>query len=784
MSDKMPEPWGPFKQAFGADRVYAAPRNTPSVTPAVARTQANATGSHTNGNSAPLKTEAAVAEGANANPAAPKSRAATLCARFTELERRKNELCPDDGIASSLCRFAGGLVEAAGKPSATQLDYDKCGGALAAFAKRLDVRTAPASNPALPAAVPNPVAPPPSPPPQSQGAIFLARFDALETRKNTFSPRNADLDRQCEEVRGKVDTAFSLGAKQSDRDACDNALTAFEAALDAWVPPPPPTPQADPADAAPARAAIAEGPADQARQEAVDAIAALRKTFAAAGELDPHVSNIPKRLEERVANLDKSGVPVGELITGYQGVTNGAKTAAAFGKKKIEKTQAERRAIAASDRAKYEELTADEKKIRLAELAASEEGRQKMDDMVASLDGVAKSDGDKEFVKMVLEKRYDVVLQGKLGKKALPKLYKVLGMVPPSHTTRNDNLEKITRNSGLLDAIRKGAVGVYLHDSQEIVVNLPYSSLPFQRVKATGDRTAFDAFSFTTLHEVGHSVDDKLKFMTTNGSKLNYGGWAEESPLEIANKVLGPKNFHLALRDGAAYVPNRWLEKYLEIVLRTGQPPDPQEFLAKIVKPDQYAYAQWRIVKKGAESNREFKRIDAERAELTRNGANEDVWAAAFEKYEAKPPLINSNSENKPFSVELLALMLKGKKKLSDALTTMDSKYQCPAKVSVQELRNSVNHEAVKWCLQIRKLGLWDKGPSGAADAAVDGRVYQLSYENSWTSYALASRGDGVSDYQFRAAGEWFAELYAFYYSKKLPTSHPAYGWLHDQIDV
>lgn len=51
------------------------------------------------------------------------------------------------------------------------------------------------------------------------------------------------------------------------------------------------------------------------------------------------------------------------------------------------------------------------------------------------------------------------------------------------------------------------------------------------------------------------------------------------------------------------------------------------------------------------------------------------------------------------------------------------------------------------------------------------GRIFQKSYlsgeGNQWTSYDLAARARKVSQYQFRAPGEWFAEAYAAYYEPK-----------------
>ena len=47
-------------------------------------------------------------------------------------------------------------------------------------------------------------------------------------------------------------------------------------------------------------------------------------------------------------------------------------------------------------------------------------------------------------------------------------------------------------------------------------------------------------------------------------------------------------------------------------------------------------------------------------------------------------------------------------------------------------------------------------------------------------SYDLGERGKGITGYQFRAPGEWFAEIYAAYHSGKLKDGHPAAGWLKD----
>ena len=88
-----------------------------------------------------------------------------------------------------------------------------------------------------------------------------------------------------------------------------------------------------------------------------------------------------------------------------------------------------------------------------------------------------------------------------------------------------------------------------------------------------------------------------------------------------------------------------------------------------------------------------------------------------------------------------------------------------PEETKVQQWVDAVRHTQ----------GLWWDGAQSAA-LAIGGRVYQEAYGFGggwWNSYALSARSQGIHGYQFRAPGEWFAELYAAYYSDKLKPSHP-----------
>ncbi len=86
---------------------------------------------------------------------------------------------------------------------------------------------------------------------------------------------------------------------------------------------------------------------------------------------------------------------------------------------------------------------------------------------------------------------------------------------------------------------------------------------------------------------------------------------------------------------------------------------------------------------------------------------------------------------------------------------------------------------ALTWCRMIRaKASPWSSG-AVVKQIAIGTRVYQEAYNDGrWVSYELAARAQGITAYQFRAPGEWFAELYASHFANKLKREHPAMKWL------
>ena len=182
---------------------------------------------------------------------------------------------------------------------------------------------------------------------------------------------------------------------------------------------------------------------------------------------------------------------------------------------------------------------------------------------------------------------------------------------------------------------------------------------------ANDDSVSF--FSWNTLHEVGHAVDDKHGFMNKNGSNDSYGGWTEygRNVKPVADLVAAKFKYD------AAYVG--------QAMAGNASPAIP-------AKP---------AGEKCSDEEWEIRRV-------------------AFTAW-----LTSASTASNPWSSNTVANRI-----------------------------------------------------------AIDGVVYQESYNSRWYSYKVAARSRGITGYQFRAPGEWFAEMYAAYHSGKLKKDNPAVKWL------
>lgn len=315
-------------------------------------------------------------------------------------------------------------------------------------------------------------------------------------------------------------------------------------------------------------------------------------------------------------------------------------------------------------------------------LADEPGGKEWLDAMVGDLGGKAKDGDSKAFVSAAITARFGPQLQGKsMTTKYLPRLYKVLGMVPDSHTLSNDMLATINRTRTKLETsgdYQAGHINLKAPRTGigDAMVSFGAWVLPQKLIgkQLPGGVSQFDQL---TLHEVGHAVDDKKKFMDGKAGSVTFGGWQKHKIEEVAHILGDALGFFAAFPD----LGKPFLKAYLTAVL-------------------------------GKKKVRE----EADVTAALPNGAKPD-W-----------------------------------KKLAQ-------------------------HAAVDHAENIRlksdSKGLWDRGDSGAAKYAIGSSVFQQAYGHEWVSYALSARSAKVTDYQFRADGEWYAEAYAAFFLGKLKPSHP-----------
>lgn len=409
-------------------------------------------------------------------------------------------------------------------------------------------------------------------------------------------------------------------------------------------------------------------------------------------------------------------------------------------------------------------------------------GEKLLDELVESLGGKAKGragEGQKAFVKQAIIARYGLEeegLTGILSTKALPRLYKVMGMVPASHTLDNDALKRVERR-------REGDASVYEPTQKKVTVTCKRTgwnagSSTFD--PDSGEKSKVPEFDAHTLHEIGHAVDAKEKFMDgEEGKKSEHGGWEQElTPEGIADKLYADSKFSFASTWESRDCPAAFLKAYLVAALKgnaakaagAGKMKDTELLGDAAIKAAEDAAKELKDKPKpvGADAVAKF---EAAKLKLAK---------AAVGKSKSK------DADVKNLLLQVALLILGGTAK-EDAVRQALSEFKIDATPDGVDWAGLAKDPAVKWCEAIRlkgsSTGLWGSGASGAtANALSDKRVYQEAYRGKWVSYELKARAAGVSSYQFRAPGEWFAEAYAAFFLRKLKNSHPLYSWLQGQL--
>jgi hypothetical protein len=434
-----------------------------------------------------------------------------------------------------------------------------------------------------------------------------------------------------------------------------------------------------------------------------------------------------------------------------------------------------RKELAAAEKTKMDKLDDAGKKQRFTDLAADAAGRQIIDGMVDGIGSKASSAADKSFIIDAAKARFDTEFTGDMTTKALPRIYKLMTRVPDSHTKFNDGLKKVNRVQNIIpgssDYAGGGVINLRCGRAGAAGTVMP------NFLKNVDGLGVVNHFDFATLHEVGHSVNGKFP-------SDQYADWKSEGPDGILDKMMRDKGFGAITGYPPPFLPlyvriviadsakdpskdSRLLEMFSNAKAMSAAKPTREALLADpaIAKIEQLREKSKSATKSQSDSARRQLAVMKDSSVISElKGDSRQIGTLVCR--------ILVNSDQTPAKAV--------DKVLEDLTLTAGPLLPAPDWPALSK------HAAITWLKAIsmksETSGLWGS-PGDCAKMAVGGRVYQEAYKNDWVSYNISARPDAVSNYQFRAGPEWFAELYGVYYSGKLPKNHKYYGWFKDTID-
>ena len=357
-------------------------------------------------------------------------------------------------------------------------------------------------------------------------------------------------------------------------------------------------------------------------------------------ELSADVNDTLKELDDKIEAIEKLGFDVKRLKADRTDAANAGKKA---------------ESLTGDDRVK----TTDKVVKRIEDLTKHAESLLKSAKSIMGASKDAPTDDQKSKIyQKALEDRYglEITNPGNMPNTHLDKVFDMFATVP-ADDAKQDKLKKLEYYSG------KGS-GSYNKSSLTVKMGDFGNAKGTEKYEIDGEEIQANSFDATTLHEIGHAVDNKHGFMASNGSKSGCGAWKTESVDSITDVYLAEaKKIPGLTKD----VDQAALKKAVKAALDNGDTGKPDE----ITQPD---------------------------------------W-----------------------------------EKIVDFLTAK--------------------------CLPIRadKKPWWED-----SKVVIGGRVYQQSYaDGRWCSFEHAAIAKTkVNQYQWRAPGEWFAEVYAIsWLTKKKPPS-------------
>jgi hypothetical protein len=355
-------------------------------------------------------------------------------------------------------------------------------------------------------------------------------------------------------------------------------------------------------------------------------------------------------------------------------------------------------------------------------------------------------------------------------------------MVPPEHTLTGDiktiEFKKMDQNAG----------GAYSETEKSIHLNIVINLLRYAEFKnpETGQKDQVHGFTKTTLHEIGHAVDHAYGIMAGAGKQAACGGWTEVDPATFVEGAFTTyqQTALRGLRGASQDVRAAVAESKAEFIRYMAGHQTATDF-AKMVRSawttkevpkqrEQKLLLQDSADKFCARIKGYYQSVSAERPTRDRLGLLSVGCEDALEALTTgDPPVftrqdlaqranaIRSPEEGPKFATWVDDTTTAFVLNLYNQTTAEWDRCEKVVEQSVPPPGELVQYipDRQPWTIDTSKRTI---GGQPAAHQAYDKDTMWWRYNGS------ARQSTYVTDYQWRAPGEWFAELYAFSWLKKI----------------